>query len=112
MKPLAVLLIAASLAGCASSGAYRASQIAFSASAVADIHSTRLALANGAHEANPLMPSGLWPSIAVKAAWSVPMLLLTNHVSKSNRVAATLINSAVAGVWAVVAANNYRLGAK
>jgi len=76
---------------------------------VYDVYSTTRALANGAHEANPMMknivgnPALFW---SVKAAATIAPMMAAERLWKKNKMAAVAMMVATNGVMAAVAAHN------
>lgn len=76
----------------------------------ADLHSTRLAIDRGAHEANPAMDHGAWTQGVLKAAGLSAVLagaLLLE--TKGSPLVAHLIRVASITLNSVVAARNYQI---
>jgi hypothetical protein len=76
-----------------------------------DLMSTRQALNRpGAFETNPTLGGGSLPAtIAVKAASTAGIILLTNHIAKTNRVAAVVTMVALNSAYATIAAHNFAI---
>jgi hypothetical protein len=75
-----------------------------------DVMSTRQALNRpGAFETNPAFGSGgsLPATIAIKAGATAGIILLTNRIAKTNRVAAIATMVALNGAYASIAAHNF-----
>jgi hypothetical protein len=83
----------------------------YAALQVADIVSTRRALAAGATEANPLMKSAAGSSgamLAVKAASAAGTIYLAERTWKKHRTGAIVLMAILNGVSAAVVAHNAR----
>ena len=77
-----------------------------------DAHSTFAALDAGAIEVNPVLEPltrHRAPFIAFKAGVAAGTIYAAHHMAKRNKVAAALTLLAVNSVYAVIAANNYRV---
>lgn len=76
-----------------------------------DVVSTRQALSRpGAYETNPALGGGSLPAtIAVKAGATAGIILLTNHIAKTNRVAAIATMVALNSAYATIAARNFAI---
>ena len=75
-----------------------------------DVMSTRQALNRpGAYETNPAFGSAgsLPATIAIKAGATAGIILLTNRIAKTNRVAAIATMVALNGAYASIAAHNF-----
>ena len=85
----------------------------FVALQVLDVHSTSKALANGAHEANPMLPfaGNTGAMLGVKAASSACTLYIANRVARRNKTAAIVLMAALNSAYSVIVAHNYRLAA-
>ena len=72
-----------------------------------DVVSTRQALNRpGAYEANGAMSNGLGTTVAIKAAATASIIVLTNRIAKTNRVAAVVTMVALNSAYATIAAHN------
>jgi hypothetical protein len=76
-----------------------------------DVYSTKMALAQGAYEANPVMreisenSAAMW---AVKAATTAGTIYVAEKLWKKNRVAAVVLLAAVNGATAYAVQTNFR----
>ena len=105
-------ILALSCVGCAPTLASRGIQAGVIASAAADLHSTRQALASGAGvEGNFLMQGSDAKRFIWKAAATSAVIWVGTAVEKrGHRVLARLFQGAVATGWFVVSAHNMRVG--
>lgn len=83
--------------------------VAFIAAQAADLHSTHVALAAGAHEENPVMNTSNAGRIAVKAAGSAGVVFLSRKLAKRHPKAAVLFLVSGTVVTSAVAVHNYRI---
>jgi hypothetical protein len=84
--------------------------IAFTALQVLDAHSTLNATTSGADEANPMMRSAaVSPTtmLALKAAATTGVVMLSEKLWRRNRAAAVLTMIGLNTAYAVIAAHNY-----
>ena len=65
IAPIVALVLVALLTGCASTGAFRASQVAVVGTTIADLHSPRLVIARGGRELNPVGGQSWYQQLAV-----------------------------------------------
>jgi hypothetical protein len=86
--------------------------VGFAALQVFDIYSTRQALAQGAHESNPVMQGIAGNPVAfaaVKVATAMIPMLIAERMWKTHRIAAIVTMVAANSAMAMVAANNARV---
>lgn len=110
---VAVLLVAILSTGCASRALFRTAQVSVVATQAADLHSTHLALAGGyGREANPFLPTAWQGQLVIKGGITSVELWLSERLSKTHPVLATIVLSALAGGTALVSVRNYRITAR
>lgn len=107
----AVIFLAISFTvGCASSRTGKALNVGIVGAGVADVASTRDALARGAQEANPIMQGGLVRQTLVKSAGVGAVIGLAQLLEiKHPRLAHVLRGLVIVG-WSVVTVHNVRVG--
>ena len=84
----------------------------FGALQTADVISTRMAIARGLEERNPLVKGFAGDAFTltlVKASVSAASLVLTNRLAKRHRMAGALLMAGLDGTLAIVAARNLHL---
>jgi hypothetical protein len=77
-----------------------------------DVHSTRMALANGGVEANPAMQGVVGSTagvIAMKAAGAAGVIFASEQIRKKNKAAAIGLMIATNSAMAWVVQHNYRI---
>jgi hypothetical protein len=81
----------------------------YAALQVADVVTTRRAIAAGAREQNPLMGSGgTGQMIAIKAAAGASTIFFVERLWKKNKVGAVVVMAALNGATAAIAMRNAR----
>jgi hypothetical protein len=84
--------------------------VGFTALQVLDAHSTLTAVTTGANEANPMMQGAAGnptAMLAVKAAATTGVVVLSEKLWRHNRAAAVLTMIGLNSAYAVIAAHNY-----
>lgn len=106
-----VFALALILAGCASTRTGRALNVAVLGSGIADVASTRYAMAHGAREMNPLMGQSLRQQIAVKGLGIGTVIGLAHLLeTKGHPVLAQISRSIAISVWSAVSVRNVWVG--
>jgi hypothetical protein len=108
MQTLTICLIVA-LAGCSLSRAGQIGNGLVIGSGVADVVSTRAAIARGGHEANPVMSQSVWQQVLVKSLGISAVIAGSQALEQSGRTTlAHVMRWSAIGVWSAAAVHNYR----
>jgi uncharacterized protein DUF5658 len=84
--------------------------VSFGALQAVDVHSTLAALNSGGREANPLFGSAMRSPVAIialKSAGAATVVIASERLWKTHRIAAVLMMVGVNAGYALVAAHNY-----
>jgi len=107
---LALLCFALILSGCASSNTGRILNVGVVAAGALDLHSTRAAMAKGAHEANPLVGDSATGQALLKAAGIGTVIGLSQLIeNKGHTTLAQVMRSLAIVVWSAAAVYNYQI---
>lgn len=106
-----LICMALSLSGCASSNLGRTLNIGVVGAAVADLHSSQLAIQRGVgREGNPLMGSSVWQQGLMKAG-GVGLIIAAAHLAESKQrpILAHLVRGITITAWSIVSYRNYQI---
>lgn len=108
-----LICLALILSGCSLSRAGQIGNGLVIGSGVADVVSTRAAMARGGHEANPIMSQSVWQQVLVKSLGISAVIAGSQALEQSGRTTlAHVMRWSAIGVWSAASVWNVRAGAR